>query len=423
MAAPYPEFIPQAFAMNAAGPNRNVIPDITVSTQRASWNLGYPPLTMTPVIAGGKPMLGPDMNGILYMLSSHAVYQQSGKLYQYDADVVVAIGGYAIGTLLGSVDGSTVWYNVTAANTTDPDASGVGWVAMFAYGMTPITALAGGLRTLTLVEASKSVIVLTGALAANQQVVLPTQLRRWLIVNACTGAFNLTVKTAAGSGVIVPQGGFAAPVEVYGDGTNIYNVVAPVNLPIDQNPVGLTIVQRTNAGYVLATYFNQSSGLENAAMSAIFFEQSNDGYLRKMSPANFKAQIFADAALTGNSTAVTQAAGTNNTTIATTAFVQAATLGTAAQTWTDQTGARLLNTPYTNTTGRPIQVAFMGHCRRASAGGSPFQAFCNAVLVGYLHAAGSTDMGATASFIVPPGGIYQVTQGGGFNGYNWSELS
>lgn len=325
MAAPYPEFIPQAFAANAAGPDRNVIPDITVSTQRASWNLGYPPLTMTPVIAGGKAMLGPDMNGILYMLSSHAVYQQSGKLYQYDADVVVAIGGYAVGTLLGSVDGSTIWYNVTAANTTDPDASGAGWVAMFAYGMTPINALAGGLRTLTLVEASKSVIVLTGALAANQQVILPTQLRRWLIVNACTGAFTLTVKTAAGSGVVVPQGGFAAPVEVYGDGTNIYNVVAPVNLPIDQNPVGLTIVQRTNVGYVLATYFNQSSGLENAAMSAVFFETANDGYLRKMSPVDFKAQIFANAALTGTPTAPTPPAGDSSTRIATTAFVNPGT--------------------------------------------------------------------------------------------------
>lgn len=324
MPAPYPQTLPQAFAQNAAAPDRNTIPNLPVTTQRASFNLGFPPLTMAPVASGGKPMLGPDMNGILYMLSTHEYYQQSGMLYLWNADVVVSIGGYAIGTLLGSADGLTVWRNTVAGNINDPDVvttADNGWVALFSYGNASISGLAGGVRVLTLTEAAKSVLVLTGALAVNQQIVLPTQLRRWLIVNACTGAFSLTVKTAAGTGVAVPQGGFAAPVEVYGDGTNIYNVVAPVNLPIDQAATPLTIVQRTNAGYVFATYFNQSSGLENAAMSAVFFEQAGDGYLRKMSPANFTAQIFANAALTGAPTAPTPPAGNSSTRIATTAFV------------------------------------------------------------------------------------------------------
>jgi hypothetical protein len=423
MAAPYPQTLPQAFAQNAAAPDRNVIPNAPVTTQRASFNLGFPPLVMTPIASGGKPMLGPDMNGILYMLSTHSYYVQSGKLYLYNADVVVSIGGYAVGTLLGSADGLTVWFNITAGNTTDPDAGGAGWVAMYSYGMTPITGLIGGVRTLTPVEASKSVIVLTGALVANQQIVLPTQLRRWLIVNATTGAFNTTVKTpGAGLGVIVPQGGYAAPAEVYGDGTNIYNVVAPVNLPIDQAATPLTIVQRNNVADVFVRFVNSNGTADNAAIVNVPYD-AGDGYFRKMTLANFLLQAFVNAALTGNPTAPTQPAGTNNTRIASTEFVQNATLGTAAQTWVDQTASRFLNTPYTNTTGRPIFVAFVGHCRRASAGGGAFQALCNGVIVGYLHAAGSTDMSATAGFIVPPGGIYQVSQGGGYNGYNWSELA
>lgn len=346
MAAPYPQFIPQAFAISAAVPDRNVIPAAPVTTQRASFQLGFPPIVMQPVIAGGKPMLGPDVNGILYMMSSHTVYAQSGKPYLWNADVAVAIAGYAIGTLLGSTDGLTLWYNLTAGNSSDPDAGGAGWVALFSYGITSMPPVVGGVVTLTPAQYAKNVIVLTGALVANQQVVLPTQLRRWLIVNATTGAFNLTVKTAGGSGVNVLQGGFTAPVEVWGDGTNIYNVVAPLSVPIDQAATPLTIVQRTNAGYVLATYMNQSSGLENSAMSAIFYEFASDGFHRKISPANFQAQlplanfigqvtnaqvpqsavtqhsaaVLANAALTGSPTAPTQPAGTSNTLVATTAF-------------------------------------------------------------------------------------------------------
>ena len=446
MPAPTPEFIPQAFAISAAGVNRNTIPSTPLTTQRASFQLGFPPLTMTPVPAGGKPMLGADMNGILYMLSTHTVYQQTGQPYRYNANVVAALGGYAVGTLLGSVDGSTLWYNITALNTTDPDAGGAGWVAMYSYGITSITGLVGGVRTLSTAEAAKSVVVLTGALAANQQIVVPSQVRRWLIVNSTTGAFTLTVKTAAGTGVTIPQGGFAGPVEVWSDGTNVYNVVAPVNLPIDQAPTPLTIVQRTNAGYVYATYFNQNSALENLAMAAIYFD-IGDGFHRKISPANFQAQlalsgfsgqvsnaqvpqsavtqhkaaVLASPALTGTATAPTPAVGDNSTLIATTAFVQSSVLG-LAQTWTDVTASRSLNVLYTNTTGRPIEVCFIGHCRRASAGGSPFQSVCNGVVVGYLHAAGSTDMSVTSTFTVPPGGTYQIVQGGGFNGYAWAEL-
>lgn len=351
MPAPAPQFIPAAFASGAAGPNRNTIPAAPVTTQRASFQLGFPPLTMLPVVAGGRPMLGPDMNGVLYMLSSHTVYQQSGQPYKYSADVVAAIAGYAIGTLLGSTDGLTLWYNLVAGNTTDPDAGGAGWVAMYSYGMTPVPGLTGGApRVLTAAEASKNVIVLSGVLTANQQIVLPTQVRRWLIVNSCTGAFTVQVRTAAGVGVIVPAGGLGAPVEVWCDGISIYNVVAPVNLPIDQAPTGLTIAQRTNAGYLFATYFNQSSALENLSMSAIFFENGNDGYHRKISPANMQAQlplsnfagqvsnaqvpqsavtqhaaaVLSNAALTGTPTAPTPAPGTNNSQVATTAFVQAA---------------------------------------------------------------------------------------------------
>lgn len=347
MAAPYPQFLPQAFATGAAGPDRNTIPDAPVTAQRASWQLGFPPQTMTPVVAGGKPMLGPDMNGALYMMSTHAVYAQTGQPYRYSADVVASLGGYAVGTLLGSADGSTLWYNSVALNTTDPDAGGAGWVGILSYGVTTIPGLTAGVRALTAAEAAKNILVLSGALVGNVQIVVPNQVKRWLVVNSTTGAFATTVKTAAGSGVAIPQGGFNAPVEVWSDSINVYNAVAPVNLPIDQNPTGLTIAQRTNAGYLYATYFNQNSPLENFAISALFAEVGGDGFHRKISLTNFQPQVnvgalggtvtnaqvpqaavtqhsaavLANAALTGVPTAPTAAAGTATMQVASTAFV------------------------------------------------------------------------------------------------------
>lgn len=446
MPATYPQFIPQPFANNASGIYRNVIPDTTGVAQRASFNLGFPPITMTPVPSGGKPMLGPDMNGVLYMMSTHTVYQQSGQTYRFSSAVVTAIGGYAVGTLLGSADGSTLWYNVVANNTNDPDANGAGWIAMYAYGLTQITGLTGAsVRTLTLVEASKSTIVLLGTLTNNQQVVLPNQYRRWLIVNATTGSFTTTVKTAAGTGVVVGQGGYNAPVEVWGDTTNIYNVVAPVNLPIDTNPIPNTIAQRTNTGYLLATYFNQNSPLENFAITEIY-AGAGDGFLRKISPANFAAQIvlsafagqvtnaqvplsaimqyitniLASAALTGTPTAPTPPNGDNTTKIATTAFVQAFGVGGSAQSYHDVTGLRVENTNYTNSTGQPIFVSV------SVSMGFPatVRGFVNGAPV-VLFGTSNNNEGFNLTFIVPAGAVYKILHAGGsfFTITSWYELS
>lgn len=290
MAAPQPPFIPEAFANDANPLNRNVIPANPLTAQRASFSLGFPPQTMQPVVAGGKPMLGPDMNGTLFMLSSHIFYQQSGQPYRWNADVAVAIGGYAAGTLLGSTDTVTLWFNIVNNNSTDPDAGGAGWVPMFSYGVSVLPPTTGGIVTLTAAQASKSVIVVTGALSANLQLVLPNSLRRWLIVNSTTGAFTTTVKTAAGTGVAVSQGGFTAPVEVYGDGTNLYNVVAPLTIPTDVGPSPNTYVLRSNAGYVFATYFNQNSPQENFAIQSVYAD-AGDGYHRKINKTNFASQF------------------------------------------------------------------------------------------------------------------------------------
>lgn len=349
MGAPYPVTIPEAFANDATAAHRNVIPQTIANPQRASWSLGFPPQTMTPIIAGGKPMLGPDMNGTLYMLSSHTFYQQTGQPYRWNADVLVALGtGYSPGTLLGSTDGMTLWLNLMNGNTSDPDAGGAGWVPMFSYGITTLPPTNGGIINLTQAQASKSVIVVSGALVSNLQLVFPQQQRRWLIVNTTTGGFSTTARTAGGGGVNIPQGGFGGPTEIYGDGNLVYPAVAPITLPTDVAPTPNTIALRSNNGYLFATYLNQNSALENFSINEIF-AGIGDGYLRKINRTNFaanfllswfagqvadaqvplsavnqwRATILDNSALTGTPTAPTPPGGDSSTRVATTAFVAA----------------------------------------------------------------------------------------------------
>lgn len=449
MSAPTPPRLVEAFGKNAVDPDFiNLIPVSTVDPGRASLDLGFPPQTMQPVIAGGTPPFGQDMNGILFMLSSHTVYQQAGTPYYYDATLSTALGGYALGTLLGMSDGSGFWINRTPNNTTNPDTGGAGWVPVYSYGPATVTGLTGGIvpATLTAAQAKKKLIILQGALTANLQVVVPNVYQDWLFVNQTTGAFTTTVKTSAGTGVVVPQGGLAAPVGVYCDTVNVYPTVAPLTgFSISQGPDPLTIVQRTNLGYILAKYINSDMPLDNLPMSAVYFEFAGDGYIRKMTLANFAAQIalsqfagqvtnaqvpfsavlqyaaalFTSPALTGTPTAPTAGIGANTTQIATTQFVMSQALGNA-QSWSQP--GRALNTAYGNTSGRAIQVN-VDYIQIAGVG------TITATVGGAIAAQASWNFGGSnqhnfMSFVVPPGQSYDVSfTGSGASLTNWSELS
>lgn len=61
----------------------------------------------------------------------------------------------------------------------------------------------------------------TGALTGDRALILPTVNRPYIVWNTCTGLFSLTVKTALGTGVVIPQGSKAILIC---DGTNIVDV-------------------------------------------------------------------------------------------------------------------------------------------------------------------------------------------------------
>ena len=67
-------------------------------------------------------------------------------------------------------------------------------------------------------EARKAIIEATGTLGANRNIIVPARTKVYLVQNNTSGSFTVTVKTAAGTGVTVRQGGKRW---VFCDGTNV----------------------------------------------------------------------------------------------------------------------------------------------------------------------------------------------------------
>ena len=289
MPATKPPVIPEPFAQ---GGDFTVIPDTTGSPGRASWSLGFPPVTMEAEIAGGIPPDGRDFNGLGNALSANLFYIQAGQPYVYDVNISTAVGGYGLGAVIGSSDGATLWYNTLNGNTVNPDGAGTNWVSAFTYGSITISGLTGGTRTLTRLESRFGLLVLSGALVSNQAVILPNDITNWRIVNTTTGAFTVTVRTGGGIGVPVPQGDFSTSVGVYGNGTDIFLDVPPVSLPIAVTPDPNTLVKRDNVGNAFANYFNGATAVETPTVANVIVTNNSDGYFRKIGIDNFSAQLF-----------------------------------------------------------------------------------------------------------------------------------
>lgn len=196
---------------------KNTIPPASDPlTGLAGYDQGFTAINMTPKTAGGIPPFGQDFNGAFFAVTEAIRYLETGALFPYDGTFATAVGGYPLGSLLQRTDGYGLWRNTVADNTTDPEAFGAGW-APEGSGITSV-AMSNVNVTLTALQAARNIVVITGTLTANLNLVFPTYQRQWLVVNGASGAFSVTCKTASGSGVSISTG---ESRQVYGDGTNI----------------------------------------------------------------------------------------------------------------------------------------------------------------------------------------------------------
>lgn len=95
---------------------------------------------------------------------------------------------------------------------------GYGQSATFAFDYTSISVAGAGNYTLTSSELNRIAYKFTGVLTGNRNIIVPNTVQQYWINNQTTGAYTLTVKTAAGTGVSLSSGQSSI---MYSDGTNV----------------------------------------------------------------------------------------------------------------------------------------------------------------------------------------------------------
>lgn len=195
--------------------------------------------------------------------------------------------------------------------------------------------------TLTAAECGYAIIVLTGVLTGNINVIVPSGAGtsdKWIFYNATTGNFTITVKTAAGAGVLVNQSQsyvlYCDTVDVRAAGAanqssfstiKITATAGQTNLPALYTP-GNVLVFKNGALLTPVDDFVAVSGndigLTVAAVAGdefVIFAYSSfttAGAVAKTGDTMLGALLLA-----AGSTAVTQASGDNTTNVATDEFV------------------------------------------------------------------------------------------------------
>ena len=182
-------------------------------------------------------------------------------------------------------------------------------------------------------EARNAVLVVGGTNSAIRNIIAPSVNKTYIIANNTIGGYAILIKTSAGAGLSIANG---STQTVYCDGTEFYAASFPStggtitgNLSVSGtlSVTGATTLSSltassavaTNASKVLVSVANSGTG-DNVLTSGATLTSPTINSPTLTSPA---LGTPSSGVLT-NCTSATQTAGTNNTTLATTAFVQSA---------------------------------------------------------------------------------------------------
>ena len=166
-----------------------------------------------------------------------------------------------------------------------------------------LSAYSGGSVTLTSSEAANKLLTFTGNPASTVTVVVPNVVAVYYLLNSLSTATSVTVKTAAGTGVAVPQ---TQRIIAISDSTNVYSaqsVAASSTVSIVDGSVSspsLAFASQTNTG--LYKYSTYGIGLTANGTSILFLDPT--------AGLGFNTNKFTVAYATGN----TAVAGTLNVT-------------------------------------------------------------------------------------------------------------
>ena len=207
-------------------------------------------------------------------------------------------------------------------------------------------------------EARNAVVVATGALSAQRNIIAPLVEKTYTIRNNTTGGFGVQVIGPSGAGVVIPNGVTAS---VFCDGTNFLpastgstgnqsingnllvtgtttlvgalgastatfsGAISSVNPTFTGTPTAPTALAGTSTTQIATTAFVQNVA---GALGTMSTQNANNvaitgGTINGVSGTNASLSVgTVTTTVASGATGTTQAFGTNNTTIATTAFVR-----------------------------------------------------------------------------------------------------
>ncbi|WP_308034200.1 phage tail protein [Neisseria lactamica] len=142
---PQPKLLSKPWASDGLKNNIPAERDGGLAQEAATYAEGFPSITMTPISVGGKPPSGKDMNGVLYEISAHTVWQNQGGRYRFDQAFCDAVGGYPKGAVLINDTLDTEYISLADANTHNPNSGGNAgkWAIHAGKGLKAGTAQAG----------------------------------------------------------------------------------------------------------------------------------------------------------------------------------------------------------------------------------------------------------------------------------------
>lgn len=141
----------------------------------ATYQEGFPPITMLNEDAGGLPPKGLDFNGVFYELSSPIAHYCRGDRIQFDATYAAAIGGYAKGWVVASNDYQKDYISLVDNNLADPNGTNTTWAVYAGQGSVP-TATSTTTGTVKLVNSLASTATDAALTAAQGKVLQDSKL-------------------------------------------------------------------------------------------------------------------------------------------------------------------------------------------------------------------------------------------------------
>ena len=129
-----PSLMKIPFAQNGA---KATIPETTTSLGVASLSQGFPTETQLPLADGGVPPRRIDVNGALYMLSTFAMYQQTGGKFTWSSEL-----DYDVPCII--YYNSNLWWCVQAnglsTNIVEPGTNRAYWIPFKEFVSSPLDA-------------------------------------------------------------------------------------------------------------------------------------------------------------------------------------------------------------------------------------------------------------------------------------------